>query len=198
MWYRELRRSAHAAVIRPNGSGGRSRMVSGLLLIDFQEEWRTPSSPSYLGRFPSRVKNASLLLDRFRRRGLPVLFTRHEEPAGSESFRPGSPGTRIVPELQPRDGEPVIVKHKISPFYRTDLERRLKRAKVDEVVIAGIMTNLCVRSAVADAYDREFRIAVASDACVSGSAATDRFTLRDLASTRPEIRIRSTRALLAD
>jgi nicotinamidase-related amidase len=80
------------------------------------------------------------------------------------SFQP-----RIWPGLRPqhfckRDGvlrhplhidwrPEVLTKNKISPFYNRDLERILKEMKPDDLVVAGIMTNLCVRSAVSDAYD---------------------------------------------
>ena len=57
------------------------------------------------------------------------------------------------------------------------------------------MTNLCVRSAVADAYDRDFKVTVVRDICVSDSASTDRFTFRDLKKTRPTVNIVDSRAL---
>jgi nicotinamidase-related amidase len=59
------------------------------------------------------------------------------------------------------------------------------------------MTNLCVRSAVSDAYDRDYHIKVVTDACVSDSTEVDRFTFKDLKKTRPEIDFVKARDVIA-
>ncbi len=53
--------------------------------------------------------------------------------------------------------------------------------------MAGILTNLCVRSAVQDAYDRDFEIVVIQDCCKASNIETHRFTIKDLKATRGEI-----------
>lgn len=173
-------------------------MVRALLLIDLEEEWRSPGSEAYLGDLRAVVTNARRSLEGARHRGLEVVFTRHEEPEGATSFRPGAPGVALLPEIAPGPGERVFVKHRISPFYRTGLDEHLAARRVDDLSIGGIMTNLCVRSAVADAYDRGFAITVITDACASDSAATDRFTFDDLRKTRPEVRFRTAEEFLRD
>jgi nicotinamidase-related amidase len=95
----------------------------------------------------------------------------------------------------PADRE--LTKNRISPFYNTDLEKILKELTPDELVIVGIMTNLCVRSAVSDAYDRDYRIRVVTDACVSNSSEVDKFTFKDLKKTRPEIEFVKTKEIVA-
>jgi len=79
----------------------------------------------------------------------------------------------------------LITKYKISPFYRTTLQQELTGIK--EIVVAGILANLCVRSLVQDAYDRDFAITVIKDCCVSLDQETQDFTFKDLKATREEI-----------
>jgi nicotinamidase-related amidase len=155
-------------------------MSKALVLIDFQEEWRNETSDYYLGDFKERVANAKRVLDFFRSRKLPIVFTRHIEIGSTSAFAEGSKNAEVIRELSPTKNETVIVKHKISPFYETNLEQILRKAKVDEIIVCGIMTNLCVRSAISDAYDRDFKITVIKDACVSDSNKTDEFTFDDL------------------
>jgi len=79
----------------------------------------------------------------------------------------------------------LITKNKISPFYKTNLDKVLRG--INKIVICGILTNLCVRSLVQDAYDRNFEIKVIKDCCVSFDDETQEFTFKDLKATREEI-----------
>lgn len=78
-----------------------------------------------------------------------------------------------------------MIKNKISPFYNTSLDQELHGIK--HVIVCGILTNLCVRSFIQDAYDREFTITVVKDCCVAHSPEIQEFTFYDLAQTRDEI-----------
>ena len=164
-----------------------------LLLVDFQEEWRDKKSNYYLGEFKLKLRNAGLLLEHFHRRDWPVILTRHVEVGSKTAFSEGTKGTQIISDLKVNPSDHVLTKNKISPFYRTDLERILKEMQANELVIGGVMTNLCVRSAIADAYDRDYHIRIVTDACVSDSSKVDEFTFKDLKKTRPEVELIRTR-----
>ena len=58
---------------------------------------------------------------------------------------------------------------------------------IKQVIVCGILTNLCVRSFIQDAYDREFLITVIQDCCVAHTPEIQDFTFYDLAQTREEI-----------
>jgi len=172
-------------------------MPSTLLVIDFQEEWRDKNSNYYLGQFKSQLRNASKLVKHFHEKQWPVIFTRHVDVGSISAFADGTKSTEVLPELNVAVSDRVLTKNRISPFYKTDLENILMEQKPDELVVAGIMTNLCVRSAVSDAYDRDYHIKLVTDACVSDSAEVDRFTFKDLKKTRPEIDFVKTRDVIS-
>lgn len=170
-------------------------MTKALILVDYQNEWRDKDSDYYIGKLDSVIGAAKKVLDRARAKRVKVIFTQHIEPSPTEAFKRGSENANIVKELEPLWNEKVIVKNVVSPFYGTGLDSYLKDNGVDEIVVAGIMTNLCVRSTVSDAYDRGMSITIVRDACASDSKQTDEFTLNDLSRTRPEIKIATSRAL---
>ena len=172
-------------------------MPSTLLVIDFQEEWRDKNSNYYLGQFKSQLRNASKLVKHFHEKQWPVIFTRHVDVGSISAFADGTKSTEVLPELNVAVSDRVLTKNRISPFYKTDLENILMEQKPDELVVAGIMTNLCVRIAVSDAYDRDYHIKLVTDACVSDSAEVDRFTFKDLKKTRPEIDFVKTRDVIS-
>lgn len=153
------------------------RFMKALLVVDYQTEWRNPESEYYAGDFSNQLEKTNRLIDHCRAKGYKIIFILHND----EGF-----DSEIIPEMHKEDSDVVIVKNKISPFYQTELEKELEG--VDEVVIVGILTNMCVRSAIQDAYDRDFKITVVEDCCVAFSKRIQKFTIMDLQETRPEVK----------
>ena len=148
--------------------------ASALLIVDMQMFFLDPASPTYTGGGPAALPAIKRLAAAFRAAGRPVIFTQHvHHPNGSDlgimdwwwegRCLQGSADSEIHPELAPRPGEKVIVKHRYSAFYNTDLETVLRCLKVEDVVVAGVMTNLCCESTARDAYFRDYRIFVPAD-----------------------------------
>lgn len=159
-----------------------------LILIDFEKEWIDPASEDYVGDISDVLKKTNDVIDYCRSRGDKIIFTRHVEPKADKAWAEGSKGTELIDTLHKDPSDIVITKQKISPFYQTTLEWELKG--VSEVIVCGILTNLCVRSLVQDAYDRDFDITVIKDCCVAFDEETQNFTLRDLQATREGIQFK--------
>jgi nicotinamidase-related amidase len=156
-----------------------------LILVDFENEWTDESSEYFAGDISGVIERVNRLIDSCREGGYRIIFTRHVEKAQEGPFAEGSEGSRLIPGLHRKESDTVITKHKINPFFRTGLEEELRG--IERIVVAGILTNLCVRSLVEDAYDRDLKIAVIKDCCVSLDKETQDFTFRDLKATREEI-----------
>ena len=70
----------------------------------------------------------------------------------------------IVDELAPQPGDRVVDKTRYSAFYDTDLEQQLRDLKTEALIVCGVTTNVCVESTVRDAFFRDIRVIVPSDA----------------------------------
>lgn len=79
----------------------------------------------------------------------------------------GSVYAEFMPGFEPIDNEPLIVKHRYSGFYATDLERVLRTLGVETLFVGGVNTNNCVLATTFDAHARDFRVVVLEDACGS-------------------------------
>jgi ureidoacrylate peracid hydrolase len=71
--------------------------------------------------------------------------------------------TAVLPELEPRDGEIAIYKHRFSGFYETDLDAVLKKSGVRSLIVTGCTTSVCVESTVRDAMFRDYRCILLGD-----------------------------------
>lgn len=99
-------------------------------------------------------------------RGAPALRIGSPGPMGRILIR-GEPGHSIIPELAPIDGEIVIDKPGKGAFYHTELGDLLKAHKIENLLVCGVTTEVCVHTTVREANDRGYRCVVISDACAS-------------------------------
>jgi nicotinamidase-related amidase len=99
------------------------------------------------------IARTQTLIDRAREDGVPVVFVQHED----EELAHGTDAWQLVPELAPRDDEPVIAKRHQDAFEDTALEETLAGLGVSHLVIAGAQTDACIRftthRALAEGYD---------------------------------------------
>ncbi len=159
--------------------------MKALILVDFENEWIDKDSDYFVGNLSKTIEKVNNLIYFCRNKGYKIIFTTHIEKDSDGAFAENSKNVKIISGIDKKDSDVLIKKYKISPFYKTNLEDELKG--INEIIVAGILTNLCVRSLVQDAYDRDFSIIVVKDCCVSLNKKTQDFTFKDLQETREEI-----------
>jgi ureidoacrylate peracid hydrolase len=147
---------------------------AALLVIDMQNFFLDPQSPSFTVGGLAILPVLRLLIEAFRRQGRPVIYTRHvHHPDHLDSgimgwwwkgmCIEGTPESEVHGDLAPLPSEKVILKHRYSAFYNTDLETILRCMKIEDLVVSGIMTNMCCESTARDAYYRDYRVFFLAD-----------------------------------
>lgn len=165
---------------------------SALMVIDMQTFFLDPASPTFTEGGVPIIPNIQMLIKAFREAGRPVIYTRHVHDASLNDAGimgwwwpgmcvDGTPESEVHPSIAPLPGEKQIMKHRYSAFYNTDLETVLRVLKVEDLVITGIMTNMCCESTARDAYYRDYRVHFLADATGSIIEEMHRATLLNLA-----------------
>ncbi|MEP0815002.1 MAG: cysteine hydrolase [bacterium] len=151
------------------------RDTAALLVIDMQKFFLDPASPTFTCGGLAVLENIAALIGAFRAASRPVIYTRHvHNPDGSDlgimdwwwpgKCWEGTPESEVHERIAPLPGEKVVAKHRYSAFYNTDLETVLRCLGVTDIVVTGIMTNMCCESTARDAYYRDYRVFFPADA----------------------------------
>ncbi|MEO6661445.1 MAG: isochorismatase family cysteine hydrolase [Burkholderiaceae bacterium] len=93
----------------------------------------------------------------------------------------GSWGAEIIDELQPQESDFRVPKHRYSAFFQTNLDLLLKDMQCDQLVVFGIVTNICVRSTVHDAFFEGYEVVVPEDCCSATGPREQESSLYDIA-----------------
>lgn len=188
MYGKSVYRGSNPSAIRSFNGGCLSRifcqnyMRSAFIIIDCQNDFIRGQSPYECEMLDAKLINRIKKLLMFAREyGAPIVFTQHSiksdksnvefgEPEDVRACIIGTPGWKIISELKPQKGERIVQKDKYDAFVNTQLKKILKKdLKIDTVIIAGVLTNNCVRATAEGAHYRNFKIIVVSDCCGASS-----------------------------
>ena len=174
---------------------------TALVLIDCQVDFGAPEGEmakrgADVKPAQAAVEQAGTLVAAARGAGVAIVFVRLLTHPGGESpitreakARRGKDETDLCVEgthgadfigPQPQPGDAVISKSHFSAFARTGLAEQLHAQGVDTLVLAGLTTECCVASSAWDAFERDFHIFIASDACAAYEARLHEEALRAL------------------
>ena len=169
---------------------------SAVVMIDMQRDFLEPGGfgetlGNNVSLLSAAIPPSKALLAGARRAGMLVIHTREGHrpdladapPAKVERGEPskrigdagpmgrilirGERGHDIVPELAPIAGEPVVDKPGKGAFFATDLQAILVNRGIENLIVGGVTTEVCVHTTVREANDRGFRCVVAADCCGS-------------------------------
>jgi nicotinamidase-related amidase len=140
---------------------------TALLIIDIQNDY-FPGGAMELEGADAAARNAAKAVANFRKEDLPVIHVRHlSVRPGSTFFIPGTKGAEIHAAVRPSGAEPVIEKNFPNSFRNTGLAELLKERKIQNLVVTGMMTHMCVDASVRQAADLGYKVTLLGDACAT-------------------------------
>ncbi|AMV72429.1 cysteine hydrolase family protein [Desulfuromonas carbonis] len=142
-------------------------MSQALLIIDIQNDYFEGGTMELVGSATATAQ-AGHLLRTFRQRGRPIFHVQHLAARPEATFfLPGTPGAQIHHEVAPQGDEPIFQKHYPNSFRDTGLLAALREQRIETLLVAGMMTHMCVDTTVRAAFDLGFSCTLAADACAT-------------------------------
>jgi nicotinamidase-related amidase len=138
-------------------------MPNALVVIDVQESFRARPLWQAVSN-PEIVAQVRRLVDAARAAGDLVVWVLHAEPGTGGHFDPASGLVRVVDELEPAAGEPVITKTSHNAFTTTNLQQLLTERGIRGLTVCGIRTEQCVETTTRVGADLGYAVTFVTDA----------------------------------
>lgn len=141
--------------------------MKALLIIDIQNDYFDGGAMPLVGSSIA-LKNAQHILEKFRQEQLPVIMIQHIASRPEAGFfLANTNGAKIHPDITPLDNEKVIIKHFPNSFHETELNEYLNDKGIDELIICGMMTHMCIDATTRAAKDIGYNCTLIGDACAT-------------------------------
>lgn len=139
---------------------------SALLIIDMQKYFLDERSHAFLPSALPIIPKIKTLRDAFLKKNLPIIFTQHINNKKNakmlkewwqDIITKDNPLNQIIPDLLYPNAT-VIKKTQYDAFYRTTLDEILRKKNIRQIIMTGVMTNLCCESTARAAFVRGFKV----------------------------------------
>ena len=165
----------------------RIKSTTALLVIDMLNDFVLKGSPLEVPRARNIISHVKRRITIARRDGVPIIYIcdKHRKDDPEFKFWPkhavnGTSGSEIIDELKPRSSDYIIDKTTYSAFFRTKLEKLLKKLGTKKIIITGVCTEICVLYTAVEGYMRGYQVD-APEKCVAGLTTADhRFALKQI------------------
>jgi nicotinamidase-related amidase len=139
-------------------------MKQGLLVIDVQNDYFAGGKMPLVG-VDAALSNVNRLEEKFRKAKLPIIYIQHIKCCkNADFFEKGTLGAALHPQLKIDDQSIIIQKHFPNSFWMTTLEKKLCELGIEQLIICGMMTHMCVQATTPVAAQKGYKPILIHDA----------------------------------
>jgi len=165
--------------------------MKALIIVDMVYDFIDSKGALYIGPVAEEVvSQVKKRLEEYRSKGLPVIYTNDRHIKDDIEFElfpahsiHGSGGDEVITELSPGPDERVIDKRRFSAFVGTDLDITLRDKGIEEIELAGVVTNICILYTAAMARMYGYKVTVSQKAVASFDQEAHNFALKEMEKT---------------
>ncbi|MCF6155548.1 MAG: cysteine hydrolase [Candidatus Brocadia sp.] len=139
-----------------------------------------PAARTIIGNIKKEIKTA-------RKKHIPIIYCCDAHKDKDPEFKlwprhavKGTEGADVIKQLKPHKEDYVVAKRNYSCFYKTSLDKLLKRLGITHLIITGVVANICVLYTAADAYMRGYKIIIPHDCVAALTRSEHQFALQQM------------------
>lgn len=158
-----------------------------LLVIDMLNDFLLEGVPLEIPKGREIIPALKSRIEEAKKEGIPIVYLCDNHDKDDEEFQAwpphaisGTEGAEIIEELKPKEKDYIIKKKRYSGFFRTDLNNILEKVEVAELIITGLVTNICVLYTVADAIMRGYQVTIPRDSVAALNEKEGQFALNQM------------------
>ena len=138
-------------------------MKQALLIIDVQNDY-FKNGKMELVNPELALQYTNQLEDHFIQNNLPIIYIQHVNPTSASFFQENTVGVELHPQLKVTENSIIVEKHFPNSFLETNLQALLQQHQVEQLVITGMMTHVCIGSGTRAAKELGYQAIVIADA----------------------------------
>ena len=162
--------------------------MDALIVVDMQKDFCYENGALFIGEHVRKIFDPLRdVIERAREKGIPVIFTQDWHRVDDSEFEiwpkhciAGTEGAEVIDELDPKPSDIYVKKRRYSAFFSTDLDLTLRELGARSLVVAGVVTNICVLHTVADAVMRGYDVVVLEDCTTALSEEDHEYGIRHM------------------
>lgn len=153
---------------------------TAVLVIDMQNDFASQEKnpPERWDQIRKVISNIQKIVHQARKHKIPVIYTKETHRASGVDFGieldfeeehciEGSPGAEIIEDLKPQKEEYIVTnKRRYSAFMGTDLEILLRGLKIENLILTGAFTDVCVLATAFEARAKDYRVIIPEDSVI--------------------------------
>ena len=178
---------------------------SALIIVDMQNDFIKEGGSLVVPAAKETISNIQFLINSFRKSGSYVVYTQDTHFEGDKEWeiwpehcKKDSWGWQIVEELKPQSNDMIFQKNRYDGFYGTSLEHYLRLWGIENLVITGTVSNICVAHTAGSAGLRWYHIVVAADGISAQTEFDQALTLRQISFLYNGVILKSCKNIIID
>lgn len=152
-------------------------MKQALLIIDVQNDYFKNGKMELVGP-DQALEKIKQLEQYFSEKNLPIIYVQHINPPQASFFQENTDGVLLHPELNIHDAALIVIKHYPNSFLETNLDELLKAHQIEQLVITGMMTHICIDSGTRAAKELDYQPILIGDATATRDLSYDGKTVK--------------------
>ncbi len=161
--------------------------MNGLLVIDMLNDFIREGKKLEVPKGRDIIPQIERSISKARSHGIDVIYakdTHSEEDEELDNWPPhcleGTEGSKVIDELEPEDQDLEISKHGFSSFRGTNLDQELRERGIEELILVGVLSDICILHTSIDAYYKGYDVTVLEDCVATLSEDRHNFALKHI------------------